>query len=82
MWGMAELAESKSETLNPYELKGYVHRYFPDIKMGTLRTDSMDSYAFSLADWATSEIEPKNGQRVTFTAKGHRASNVKLDSNG
>lgn len=80
MWGMADLAESKSEAQNPYELKGWVHRYFPDIKMGTIRTDDLSSYAFQLSDWASTDAEPKNGQRVRFTAKNHRASNIKLDA--
>jgi len=59
------------------QLKGYVQRYFPDIRMGTLKSDSMNSYSFHLSDWSDRNSEPAGGQRVTFDIRGNRATNIK-----
>lgn len=60
------------------KVKGVIQRYFPDIKMGTVKSDRLDSYSFHFADWAELGTEPSAGKRVTFEVKGNRARNLEL----
>ncbi|HTK84084.1 MAG TPA: hypothetical protein VL625_03265 [Patescibacteria group bacterium] len=55
--------------------KGTIIRYFADIRMGTIKGDSGESYTFQGAEWKA-EGEPKVDQRVSFQLEGLRAVNI------
>jgi len=58
-------------------LKGTVHRYFSDIKMGTIRADNGKKYPFTQADWISEDTTPEAGIDVLFDVEPGRAVNVR-----
>jgi hypothetical protein len=60
----------------PAEITGVIQRYFSDIEMGTIKTESHDAYPFKLSEWVGPSV-PVSGQRVTFRAKNNQAIKVK-----
>lgn len=62
-------------------MKGTVHRYFADIKMGTIRADNGKKYPFTQADWMAGDIEPQEGTSVLFDLEPGRAVNIRALQN-
>lgn len=54
---------------------GTIIRYFTDIRMGTIKGDSGESYTFQGAEWKA-EGEPAVDQRVSFELEGLRAVKI------
>jgi hypothetical protein len=59
-------------------MKGSIHRYFDDIKMGTIQGENGIKYSFTEADWLSGETEPREGMQVVFDLGPRRAMNVKV----
>jgi len=55
--------------------KGTIIRYFADIRMGTIKGDSGESYTFQGAEWKA-DGEPTLNQRVSFQLEGLRAVKI------
>jgi len=58
-------------------VKGTVHRYFGDIKMGTIRADNGKKYPFTQADWMSGDPAPEAGIEVLFDLEPGRAVNIR-----
>jgi hypothetical protein len=58
-------------------VKGIVHRYFSDIKMGTIRADNGKKYPFTQTDWMSGDADPEAGVNVLFDVEPGRAVNVR-----
>jgi len=72
---MQEKNESESA-----QRMGVIQRYFTDIRMGTVKTETMDAYSFNGDDWTGTSGDPVAGQRVTFDVVRGRATNIRPDS--
>ena len=59
-------------------MKGSIHRYFADIKMGTIQGENGIKYSFTETDWLSRETEPREGMQVVFDLGPRRAMNVKV----
>ena len=69
---MTSMNESKRPGPN---FKGTIIRYFADIRMGTIKGDSGESYTFQGAEWKA-DGEPTLNQRVGFELEGLRAVKI------
>lgn len=54
---------------------GTIIRYFADIRMGTIKGDSGESYTFQGAEWKA-DGQPALDQRVSFQLEGLRAVHI------
>lgn len=56
---------------------GVVEQYWPPISMGSIRTDGGHSYFFHRSEWLNSNVEPEEGQKVTFEPQMLQATRIR-----
>ena len=60
-------------------LAGTVHRYFDDVKLGSIKSESGRLYSFHAKDWK-SQTPPSLGLRVFFELEGIRAVRIQAEN--
>jgi hypothetical protein len=60
-------------------LAGTVHRYFADVKLGSIKSDSGRLYSFRIANWVSTENSPVPGIRVIFELEGICAVRIQAE---
>jgi Rrf2 family protein len=56
---------------------GVIEQYWTPISMGSIRTDGGHSYIFHRSEWLNSDVEPEEGQKVSFEPQMLQATRIR-----
>jgi hypothetical protein len=70
---------SGAPTYSDLHLRGKVHCYFDDVKMGSITGDNGRMYGFQKSGWDSPEIKPEAGMRTVFGLDVQQAVNIRIE---